>query len=355
MLDNMAALDSGVLISELNKLKKQELIEVMVNNILPVNVTSRVILEFVKKNKKCEVCCENLNIATFSYDSSDTVIGKVNMGNVEVKYLKELCEQKDLLIKSQQLTVEALLEQITLMRKATLDNNEIPKPIIEVPSTGIPNKFRHLDTPAEKGSINPCKLASSGSQHQKAQHKTQPRITTRKSSHKNENFERTHKGRQPINHNDKISQPQMSKAVMEALQKQTMQDLIDVNVNKNESEWNSMSYGRKRHNKLTVVGTGTLSTGSNSCKLKAVPILTYFHVYQLDPGTTDTDMLSYLKSLFPEVTCDKLESRYSDRYASFKVGVQAQNTDSLTQPNIWPEGTKIRKFFHLRRRPLKPS
>lgn len=115
----MADVDSGVLISELNKLKKQELIEVVVNNILPESVTSRVILDFVKKNKKCESCCENINITTFSNDSIDTLKQNVNKVNMEVKYLKELCEQKDLLIKSQQLTVDALLEQITLWRKTT--------------------------------------------------------------------------------------------------------------------------------------------------------------------------------------------------------------------------------------------
>lgn len=36
----------------------------------------------------------------------------------------------------------------------------------------------------------------------------------------------------------------------------------------------------------------------------AVLMLTYFLMYQLDPSTTDMDLLRYLKTIFSEVTCN---------------------------------------------------
>jgi len=91
-----------------------------------------------------------------------------------------------------------------------------------------------------------------------------------------------------------------------------------------------------------------LGTGRNDAKssnLKAVPSYSYYHVYQLDPKTTENDLAGYLKTMFSEATCEKLESRFPGRYASFKVGVYYGNVSKFLEPTMWPEGAKINKYL----------
>lgn len=76
-----------------------------------------------------------------------------------------------------------------------------------------------------------------------------------------------------------------------------------------------MSHGIKRNNNFIIVGTGMSSATAKTYTLKAAPTLSYFHVYQLDPSTTEKNLVCYLKIIimFPEVICNKLESKYPDK------------------------------------------
>nr|CAH7713972.1 unnamed protein product [Callosobruchus chinensis] len=107
-----------------------------------------------------------------------------------------------------------------------------------------------------------------------------------------------------------------------------------------EPGWKTVNYNKRKPRSHTIVGTGTLGTADVVCHLKAVPSLSYYHVYNLMPDTSREELLGYLKSMFKEVTCEQLESKYPHRYASFKVGVYYKNASDLLKPDIWPEGEK---------------
>lgn len=105
---------------------------------------------------------------------------------------------------------------------------------------------------------------------------------------------------------------------------------------------------RRRQRKMAVKANkpvvGELSEGGN-CRLKPAVNYDHWHLYRLDPRTTEEDVVDYLKLEFPEVLVDKLKSRNPDVYASFKVSVSGQNRDNIRKPTLWPRGVRINRFF----------
>lgn len=157
----------------------------------------------------------------------------------------------------------------------------------------------------------------------------------------------------PLDNVRSITSHQVSRAVLESQQQQKFSDIINLNQDEPGNGWNAVTYKKKRRNNTTMVGTGVNGLDDSTCLLKAAPNLFYCHIYQLDPMTSEEDLASYLKTMFKEASCVKLESKYPDRYASFKVGIYEKNVESLLRPTIWPEGTKINRFFHLKKRKVE--
>lgn len=53
-----------------------------------------------------------------------------------------------------------------------------------------------------------------------------------------------------------------------------------------------------------------------------------------------------LKQHFKEVEGEELETKYPQYYKAFKVIVDLQNLEIAMDPNIWPKGTYVSRFFH---------
>lgn len=104
----------------------------------------------------------------------------------------------------------------------------------------------------------------------------------------------------------------------------------------------------KRRNPLTVVGRKVNS--DNSMKLKGVSKVVSLHVYRLDPETKSDDLIEFLKSDFPVMSCEKLNSRYPDLYASFKIDITEDCLQTALNPEIWPMNACIRRFFQPRQK-----
>lgn len=43
--------------------------------------------------------------------------------------------------------------------------------------------------------------------------------------------------------------------------------------------------------------------------------------------------------------CQQLNSKHTDIHASFKIAVHETNDVEIMNPELWPEGVVIRKFF----------
>lgn len=95
---------------------------------------------------------------------------------------------------------------------------------------------------------------------------------------------------------------------------------------------------RNKHS--TVIGTRNDST------LKARPgrFLTMF-VSRLDPCMSPSEFEQYIKcTLNVTAKCTQLETKH-DTYASFKVEAMCDNTSNFYDPQRWPAGVYIRKFY----------
>ena len=93
-----------------------------------------------------------------------------------------------------------------------------------------------------------------------------------------------------------------------------------------------------------IVGT---SAGGNIrvIKTRLVSVFATKFSPTLDPET----LVSYMKDkLGREVTCQKLDT-VQTRFSSFKVTAECTEVAEMYDPNIWPEGVFVRRFYEARR------
>lgn len=114
-----------------------------------------------------------------------------------------------------------------------------------------------------------------------------------------------------------------------------VEDGFQLVTNKNKNK------NKKSLNKGKVTVGAALNTN-----IKAIVNYSYLHISKLDKNTTIEDIEEYLKSLkFSDFKCDKLVSKRPDIYSSFRVGVPPHLLDRLKNPETWPLGTFINRFF----------
>lgn len=106
--------------------------------------------------------------------------------------------------------------------------------------------------------------------------------------------------------------------------------------------WTSV-VNRKQKRKVVVGNRSEID--SSECTLKGVPKLASLHVFRLDPETEVVDLETYLKPKFPEVVCQKLNSKYPDIYSSFRFDVYEENFEKALDPQNWPKNARIRRFL----------
>lgn len=120
----------------------------------------------------------------------------------------------------------------------------------------------------------------------------------------------------------------------------------------------------KKSKRITIIGkndnnTSNITNGDNSnkevVKLQGVPKTVSLHVYRLTPNTSVDQVVQFLKPHFPEVSCEKLASKYPDVYSSFKVNIFANNFDAAMDPTIWPNNACVRRFLYHRQKAIVNS
>lgn len=93
-----------------------------------------------------------------------------------------------------------------------------------------------------------------------------------------------------------------------------------------------------------IVGT---STGGNIkvIKTKRVSVFATRFSPDLDSGT----LADYLKNkLGRDVTCQKLDTAQS-RFSSFKIIAECKDVGEMYEPELWPEGIFVRRFYEARK------
>lgn len=118
-----------------------------------------------------------------------------------------------------------------------------------------------------------------------------------------------------------------------------------VNENLNRESWNIVTTKSNKRIKKREVIRGS----DTSSSIKGVVSYSHLHVYNLDPKTTANELNLYLKSKNIEgIECEVLQSKYPERYSSFKVSFPSKFYDEVNRAGFWPENTCINRFlFHL--------
>lgn len=107
-----------------------------------------------------------------------------------------------------------------------------------------------------------------------------------------------------------------------------------------DGEWKQVHHNRRRK---TIIGK------NKEISVKGVPKMAVLHVYRVDLNTTTADLSALLKDTFPEVTCEYLTPKHPDLYVSFKVSIYEENFRNAMNPDVWPAGACVSRFFQFRK------
>lgn len=107
----------------------------------------------------------------------------------------------------------------------------------------------------------------------------------------------------------------------------------------------------KKRSGRPIIGVKDVADGGVS-GLRAAKTSRPFHITKLHPETTSEDLIGFLKPILPEVKVEKLDSLHPEAYSSFKIVAYEENQDRILDPSIWPAGCKINRFFFREKRGL---
>ncbi|CAH1109638.1 unnamed protein product [Psylliodes chrysocephalus] len=91
------------------------------------------------------------------------------------------------------------------------------------------------------------------------------------------------------------------------------------------------------------------STSNLNLKASESQGIKYLHSTNWDPQTSTEELTNYLQVIIPSLRLEKLNSRYPQEYASFKLSVPNSELNKIMKPEIWPSGVLINEFFPSKR------
>nr|CAI5840505.1 unnamed protein product [Callosobruchus analis] len=272
------------------------------------------------------LCCDNAGsdgeIAFF--DAAEEITGDEHK-KIDISIFNYVIKQKDALIGELHERIKVLNSHIDLLNKFQEVKNTVP------PTT------------------DEQKTRESRSSKDKKQKNTNTHQLESAVNENNENNTSKQK------YSTKVAVKDVSAAVMQACTETSLNRYININSDIGDAsvrpssgpsetgEWKKVQ-PRKRNRRTYLVGK---NDGSG---IKTTPKYVYLHVYRVDPNTSVDDMVCLLKDNFPEVLCEKLNSKYPKEYASFKVGVYECNFKPAMNPDVWPAGAYFNRFLEIRRK-----
>lgn len=101
---------------------------------------------------------------------------------------------------------------------------------------------------------------------------------------------------------------------------------------------------KRTYRRSSIVGTNNVVKS-----ISAIPKKGYLHVYRLDAKTTVSGLKGYLKQTAPDIDFECELLKQSDLTASFKVMFPIVHVQSVYNPEIWPNGAAVRRFVFRRK------
>lgn len=100
--------------------------------------------------------------------------------------------------------------------------------------------------------------------------------------------------------------------------------------------------------------TGNLSSPSSGHNLKIAEKTVFLFISRLIPTTKAEDISNFLKIHYQsdKFEIEQLNSRYPDKYSSFKVGLPSVHLKDIFKPDFWPMGVFVSRFVNKRLKPI---
>ncbi|KAG5875764.1 hypothetical protein JTB14_022473 [Gonioctena quinquepunctata] len=94
--------------------------------------------------------------------------------------------------------------------------------------------------------------------------------------------------------------------------------------------------------KVTHKKQGRFVVGKNvsSNTICTVPKLVHLYVTRLKPNTEPDELKKMLEPNFPELLCERHNSKHPDLYTSMKVTIKHENLRKAWEGEVWPNGAK---------------
>ena len=316
----MAVSAHDKVIAELNKLKKTELIDFIINKKLPVSISNSVLKEFSENyyensssiEKKEEILQEALSDTTectnmacvrtsFGYQSKVSELQSINKLVMQME--KRLQDQEDII---------ALLKCKTSRNNLNSIQTETPNATSSSSNfnlvTDNNNKKNGQSTATARPASTEKTLTSAVNELLKGKQQTQHRPWQKTFKHKNS-----------TNQNNPIfSQSQVQNAIKNA-------------------QTNVLN---KYVGKKPVIGN------NSSSSIKTVPKKGYLHVYRINADTQENDLTAHLKRVASHIDfkCIKLQKQ-NTLSSSFRVEFPISCCKEVYNPNLWPQGAAVKRFI----------
>lgn len=278
-------------------------------------------------NNDTIICCERASgpacdIDAAFFDAMDNLCDTDK--KVDISIFNYIIKQKDIIIEELRDKIKNLTKQLEIFEKLEVTKNNEPHK---------ENKLDNAKTYADKTAENISKTILNSVVP------NIPRVDFPK--------------RKPT-----VSKEQVATAIIEEQTRAKCNDYINLTKNKNpvnekNDQWEKVTYNKTRKRPVIVGNNSSIEV--NGKTIKSVPKTTALHVYRVDPTMEVNDLLTILKSYFPEVTCEALTPKHPDLYSSFKVTIHEEDYNKAMNPSIWPSGAYVKPFLQLRRRGSAPD
>lgn len=316
------ATNADLLISELNKINKKDLINILVQQKIPNNlVLNKTVSDFFNS---LGILCDNSAKLDENECNTDTEV--IN-----------ICEKINCIRHSVQ--VEFLRNESSLLKKiiVVLENRINDQQVI----INLQNDNKNLSY----NNKNKCDSAVSPSisKHRHSSHKEEEPLIDNKidrnrtlsslstaRSMEGSSLSNPSRAQQIRKRNTPTKQPKQNKSTF---------TLSQVNTAVSQAKNALSPFAKPERRRKPIIGCCNQST------VKALANFGYLHVYRLNPGTTAEDLSVHLKNTAPDINfkCDSLNS--TEKSSSFKVSFPMDKVSCVYDPNIWPLGACVRRYI----------
>ncbi|KAG5867966.1 hypothetical protein JTB14_012358 [Gonioctena quinquepunctata] len=311
---------------ELDKLRKAELIEIIINNKLSESVTSDVLCGFFKNRS---------NTTAINNPITDKSEAKLPKHGCDVLGCdKQICLRSYFQLDNMMMEKVHLQEKIGLLKNRTADlecimsilNQDAQKTptVASKPKEMLTSNQSKISTPSipAKDSTIGTKYVQDEMLPANKNHETSNTLDWNLVTYKNSSRKKADDHAKNNRHMFELGEvDQATKKAMKAVG--------------NPQQTN---YTRRHHRKPIVGVSKTVST------VKTITKLGYLHVYRLSPDTTPEDQSKALAETAPEIpfTC---EQHYkNEKTCSMLVKFPIDHVKDVYNPQIWPAGAMVNRY-----------